>query len=62
MTYVSAPEARAMLGGICHATLHLWLKNNPEMPRPIKVGGPRGKRFFRVDELQAFMEKNRVEV
>lgn len=59
MQYLSAPETRAMLGGICHATLHNWLKRNPDFPRPVQLM-PRGPRYWRRDELEAFMERNRV--
>lgn len=56
---IPAPAARQYVGGISDMTLWRW-ERDPELgwPQPIRV---RGRRFYRVADLDAFLQRNQQE-
>jgi len=58
-TLIPARGACELLGGVSAVTLWRRQKDDPTFPRPIQFT-PRGRRYWRRAEIEAWIERHRV--
>ena len=59
VTLLTAAQTRRRLGGVSAMFIHRHLKTDPDFPKPIRFD-PKGPRFWKTDEIDAYIEAKRV--